>query len=732
MGALNLSRRKFLIATGVVGGGLVVGIALTGSGDPPPMQSDKGVFSPNAFLQLTEDGLVRFYCPRDEMGQGVTTGLTTLVAEELDVPPWDIEVVLVGAHRAYANPEFRIQATGGSTSIRCHFQPLRQAGAQVRALLIAAAESDLGLPASSLRTQTAHVIGPQGRWPYGRFVPTAATLELPTDVPLKPRSAFRYIGHEFPRLDGLAKSTGTAAFGIDAEVPGQVYAVVRRCPVAGGSAQGVDKTAAQQMPGVVAIVPVTSGIAVVAERFWQAKKAADAVEITWDTPALATVGSEQIEADYRDALENDPGQSTAGEGDLDAAFESATHVLEQTYWAPFLAHAPMEPMNAVVRIENGEADVWSGTQAPAAAQGLVARYAGLDKDKVRVHGAYLGGGFGRRGVLTHIVEATEAALAVQRPVQVVWTREDDLRHGFLRPASLMRVKGSVNTAGRISGWRAKRVGDNIAPWSLQLMLPGLLPTAVPDGVIDTVAGTAAGVLENWFVDPQSIEGLHGDYDLPNREVTHVTRSHGLPLVYWRAVGHSYTAFAKESFIDELAHESGRDVVDFRLDNTLANPRLRNVIRIAGERMRGAARSPGRGLGLAAHTSFFSYVAQVAEVSVADNTIRVHKMVCVIDCGIAVNPDIVRAQMESSIMYGLTAALHGELTIDSGAVRQSNFHDYPVLRMDEAPEVDVIIVDSDEAPTGVGEPGLPPVAPAVANAVFDATGRRLRALPLRFA
>ena len=730
MGALNLSRRKFLIAAGVIGGGLVIGVSLSGTPALPPMRPGKGAFAPNAFLQLTEDGQVRFYCPRDEMGQGVTTGLTTLVAEELDVPPWDIEVLLVGAHPAYANPQFGVQATGGSTSIRQHFKPLREVGAQTRALLLDAAASDLGVARTALNTEDGYVIGSGDRWPYHQFLTTAASLELPSEVPLKPPAEFKYIGHDFPRLDGLAKSTGTAQFGLDVDVEGQVYAVVRRSPVAGGTLGTLNSTTAEDMPGVIAVVPVSTGIAVVAESFWQAKQAAERLEIEWERPRTPGVSSREIEADYQQALASEAGQCTAEVGDLDGAFASAAHLLEQTYWAPFLAHAPMEPMNAVVRIENGEADVWTGTQAPVGAEGLVARYGGVDKANVRVHGTYLGGGFGRRGVMTHVVEATEAALAVKRPVQVVWTREDDLRHGFLRPASLMQMKGSIDAEGRISGWRAKRVGDNISPWFLKTQLPGVLPTVVPDAVFGVAEATTRSVLTDWFVDPTSVEGLYEDYDPPNREIVHVTRSHQIPLVYWRSVGHSYTAFAKESFIDELAHAAKRDVIDFRLDNTRSNPRLHRVIALAGERMRAMTPASGRGLGLAAHTSFLSYVAQVAEVSVTDDTIRVHKVLCVVDCGIAVNPDIVRAQMEGSIMYGLTAALHGEVHFENGAVRESNFHDYPILRMHEAPEVEVMIVESGEDPSGVGEPGLPPIAPAVANAVFAASGKRLRSLPLR--
>ncbi len=729
---LNVSRRRFLKTSGVAGGGLVVGFTLTGCGSSaPPVARMEGDFVPNAFLQITPENRVRFYCPRDEMGQGVSTGLTTLVAEELDVPPREIEVLWAGVHADYANPEFGVQGTGGSTSIKAHYRQLRQVGANVRAVLLEAAAGQLRRPASALSTDGGHVVVDGERLPYGQFVATAAALEAPAEAPLKPASEFKFIGKEFARIDALDKSTGAAEFGIDIDVPGLHHGVVRRCPVAGGTLKSYRGGKARLVPGVTDVIEIGSGVAVVADRYWAAKKGAQALEVDWNLPPLASLDSERLRADYRAGLDQE-GDVTGERGDLDAGFAQAGQVVENDYWAPYLAHAPMEPMNAVVRIEGGEADVWTGSQGIAAAQGLVARYAGLDKEKVRAHNAYLGGGFGRRATLTHVIEATQLAVATNKPIKVLWSREDDIQSGIYRPASLMRIKAGVDDAGRLTAWQAKRVGGNITPDTLRNMMPALLPGAVGEGAIDWMVGLADDAFDGWVVDHSSIEGLYEDYDTANREVRHVTINHGLPLTFWRSVGHSYTAFAKETMMDELAAKAGLDAVDFRLRNTWDKPRLHNVIKVAGERLRQWPTRPDRHLGFAAHSSFSTDVAEVAEVSVENGAIRVHQVLCVVDCGVAVNPDIVRAQMEGSVMYGLTAALHGELDLENGAITQSNFHDYPILRMNEAPDVDVVIIDSAEEPTGVGEPGLPPIAPAVANAVFAATGQRLRSLPLKLA
>ena len=732
MSAMNMSRRQFLKTTGILGGGLVIGFSMTGcsSSELPIVLAPQG-FVPNAFLQIMPDNGIRFYCPRDEMGQGVTTGLSTPIGEELDVHPKDMVILFAGVHSDYNNPDFGVQGTGGSSSLKAHYLQLRQVGANTRGLLVAAAAQDLGVPASAISTRDGHIVVAGQQYPYGQFVQTAAGLEAPTAAPMKSNNEFRYIGQEFARVDAAAKSTGTAEFGIDIDIPNMHHAVVRRSPVAGAKLKSVDKSAALNMPGVTDVIEISSGVAVVAEKYWQAKTAAAKLAPVWEEVALSKINSSDVRADYNQAMQQDDGVVDTDEGDVQAGLAAADHIVEAEYWAPFLAHAPLEPMNAVVRIENGEADVWSGTQGIVAAQGLVSRFSGIPVENVRAHNTYLGGAFGRRGTLTHVIEATEVAVASNKPIHLLWSREDDIQNGVYRPASLMKIKAGVKNDGRITAWQAKRVGGNITPKTLQNMMPALFP-GLNDGTIDFMVGLSQDIFAGWMVDHASVEGLYEDYDTDNKTVNHVTVEHDIPLTFWRSVGHSYTSFAKEGITDELAEKAGMDPVAFRLKNTQGNPRLQNVIRVAQQHMRTMQPAAGRFLGFAAHNSFATDVAEIAEVSVVGKTIRVHKVTCIVDCGIAVNPDIVRGQMEGAVMFGLTAALYGDLELAQGAFKQSNFHDYPILKMSEAPQVEVIIIDSGTAPTGVGEPGLPPIAPAVASAVYQATGQRLRSLPLKIA
>ena len=732
MSAINMSRRQFLKTTGIVGGGLVIGFSMTGcsSSELPITLAQQG-FVPNAFLQITPNNGIRFYCPRDEMGQGVTTGLSTLIGEELDVHPKDMEILFAGVHSDYNNPDFGVQGTGGSSSLKAHYLQLRQVGANTRGLLVAAAAQDLGVTASVISTRDGHIVVAGKQYPYGQFVQTAASLEAPTEAALKSNAEFRYIGQAFQRVDAAAKSTGTAEFGIDIDIPNMHHAVVRRSPVAGAKLKSVDKSVALSMPGVTDIIEISSGVAVVAKKYWQAKTAAAKLSPLWEEVALSQVNSRDVRADYNQAMQQDEGVVDTDEGDVKAGLAAADHIIEAEYWAPFLAHAPLEPMNAVVRIENGEADVWSGTQGIVAAQGLVSRFSGIPVEKVRAHSTYLGGAFGRRGTLTHVIEATEVAVASNKPVHLLWSREDDIQNGVYRPASLMKIKAGVKNDGSITAWQAKRVGGNITPKTLQNMMPALFP-GLNEGTIDFMVGLSQDIFAGWMVDHASVEGLYEDYDTDNKTVNHVTVEHDIPLTFWRSVGHSYTSFAKEGITDELAEKAGMDPVAFRLKNTQGNPRLNNVIRVAQQHMLAMQPAEGRFLGFAAHNSFATDVAEIAEVSVIGKTIRVHKVTCIVDCGIAVNPDIVRGQMEGAVMFGLTAALYGDLELVQGAFKQSNFHDYPILKMSEAPQVEVVIIDSGTAPTGVGEPGLPPIAPAVASAVYQATGQRLRSLPLKIA
>ena len=732
MSSVNLSRRHFLRNSSIAGGGLLIGFSLSGCSTPAlPIETLEGSFTPNAFLQLSADNSIRFYCPRDEMGQGVTTGLTTIISEELDIDPQKVLVELASAHPDYANPDFGAQGTGGSTSVKAHYTQLRQIGANIRKLIINAAAQDLDIAADRISTDNGHIVVESNRYPYGHFITTAAALEIPAESVLKKPADFKYIGQHFPRLDGVSKSTGTAVYGIDVDVPDMLHAVVKRSPVAGGTVKSLDANAARSMPGVVDVIEVVTGVAVIADKYWQAKQAAEKLQIGWTTPALAQASSAGIRADYNNALRNEESESSTSSGDVTTALASSAHRIENQYWAPYLSHAPMEPMNAVVHVQGDTAEVWTGSQGPGFCQGLVARFADIEPENVTVHQTYLGGAFGRRATLHHVIEATQASKATGKPVHLLWSREDDLKHGVYRPASLMSINAGIDSEGKINAWSATRVGGNITPETLKNALPAALP-GLPNGVIDWVVGMADSTLGGWIVDTSSIEGLHEDYDLPNHEVSHITHDHGIPLTFWRSVGHSYTAFAKETAVDELAELANKDVVSFRKDNLQNNPRMAQVVAKAGELMDKMQVPEGHHLGFAAHGSFNSYVAEVAEVSIADGQIQVHNVLCVVDCGQAINPDIIKSQMEGAIMYGLTAALHGNHEVAGGEIQESNFHDYPILRMNEAPSVDVVIIDSPEAPTGVGEPGLPPIAPAVANAVYRATAQRLRSLPLKLA
>lgn len=733
MSIRNVSRRRFLKLGATAGGGLIIGVNLPGcsfSGALPIEQESDG-FIPHAFLQITPDNQVIFYCPSDEMGQGVRTGLATIIGEELDFHPQNMLVKAAGLHKDYANPEFGVQATGGSNAVRVFWGPLRQAGADTRALLLNAAAQDLGVSASELTTDNGYVIVGGDRFPYGDFVTTAAQLAMPIETPLKSNASFRYIGKEFSRVDALAKSTGAAEFGIDADIPGMVYAVVVRAPVAGARVLSVDKTAAEAMPGVVAIVPVSSGIAVVANAYWRAKNASQALKISWENIPLGQISSAQVRTDFEAALAEGDTVEASNQGELAAGFDAASNTLEADYFAPFLAHTPLEPMNATLHIADNSAELWTGVQSIQGAQGLVERLTGLPRSNIRVNNLYLGGGFGRRGTLTHIVEVTEIAMAIDKPVQLLWSREDDIQNGLYRPASLMRIKAGVTTDGTVSAWDVQRAGGNITSNTLTNMLPALLP-GLPSSLLNGLSGFAEYLFSQWTVDPSSVEGLHETYDFENHRIVHATVDHGLPLTFWRSVGHSYTAFAVESMMDELANRAGMDPVSLRLANTQNKPRMQGVLQTAQAAMKSMTVPDGHHLGIAAHSSFATDVAEIAEVSIENGEIRVHKVTCVADVGTAINPDIVRAQLEGAVMFGLTATLYGRIDLDQGKVKQSNFHDYPILRMDRAPAVDVILVDSGGDPTGIGEPGVPPIAPAVANAVFKATGQRLRELPLKLA
>jgi isoquinoline 1-oxidoreductase beta subunit len=699
----QVTRREFLQAASAAGAGLVIGFTLPSCARPPagpPLE-------PNAWLRIGADESILVLVDRSEMGQGVTTSLPMLLAEELEADWSKVRIEFAPADPAYNNLLFGMQGTGGSSSIRAAYTALRQAGAAAREVLISAAAETWGVDRSECRAERGAVIHSGGRsLTYGRLVATAATLPVPADPPLKESKDWKIIGTRVPRLDTPPKVDGSAQFGIDVTVPGMLVAVVARCPVFGGKVASFDPAGAQAVPGVRHVVQISSGVAVVADGYWPALTGRAALEVAWDEGPNAGVSSTGISRLLADRAER-PGVRARHEGNPDAALSLAARRLDAEYETPFLAHTTMEPMNCTAHVRADGVDIWAPTQFQTGAHQMGASIGGVSAEQVKVHTTYLGGGFGRRFELDFIQEALETSKAVGAPVKVIWSREDDVRHEWYRPASYHRVRAGLDGRGRPVAWTHRVVAPSI--------MIRVFPGTVQNGL-----------------DGEAVEGaVEMPYAVANAHVDYVMADTGVPVGFWRSVNHSYNAFVVESFIDELAHAAGQDPYEYRRGLLSNAPRYLRALELAATRAAwGSALPAGVFRGIAVHRSFESYVAQVAEVSVApDGTVRVHRVVCAVDCGPVVNPDTVEAQMQSGIVYGLTAALYGEIGIDRGRVVQGNFNDYPMLLMAEMPRVEVHIVPSTDAQGGVGEPGTPPIAPAVCNAIFAATGKRIRKLPI---
>ncbi|HWP39240.1 MAG TPA: xanthine dehydrogenase family protein molybdopterin-binding subunit [Gemmatimonadales bacterium] len=703
---LELNRREFLELTGAAGAGLVIAFSLPGCGrERGPAAAPTPL---NAWLRIGDDESILIVVDRSEMGQGVTTSLPMLLSDELEADWSKVRIEFAPAAQEYINPLFGMQGTGGSTSIRAAWMPLRKAGAQAREMLISAAAQQWQVDRSECRAEQAAVVHTPSRRrvTYGQLVAVAATLPVPEDPPLKDPKDWKIIGTRVPRLDTPAKVDGSAEFGIDVKVPGLLVAVVARCPVFGGKVKSFDATKAQAVPGVRQVVQISTGVAVVAEGYWPALKGREALEIEWDEGPNARVSSQSI-AQLFAQRSTRPGAVARREGSADAALATAATRLDAVYEAPFLAHACMEPMNCTVHVRADGVDIWTPTQFQTGAQQMGAQIGGVTPDKVNVHTTYLGGGFGRRFELDFIQEALETSKAVNAPVKVIWSREDDVQHEYYRPASYHRLRAGLGSNGRPVAWSHRIVAPSI--------MARVFPNTVRNGL-----------------DQETVEGAVGlPYAIPNVHVDYVLADTGIPVGFWRSVNNSFNAFVVECFIDELAHAAKQDPYEYRRTLLANAPRHLATLELAASKAGwGSALPAGVSRGIAVHKSFESFVAQVAEVSVSqDGTVRVHRVVCAVDCGPVVNPSIVEAQMESGIVYGLTAALYGEITIDRGRVVQSNFHDYPMLQLAQMPKVEVYIVPSTDAQGGAGEPGTPPIAPAVCNAIFAATGKRIRKLPI---
>jgi isoquinoline 1-oxidoreductase beta subunit len=707
---VNLSRRRFLATSALAGGGLVLGVYVPAlARQPGPARG--ATFAPNAFVRIGADDTVTVLVNHSEMGQGSYTSLPMLVAEELDADWKTVRAVAAPVAPEYNHSQYGIQMVGGSTSVRSEWERLRHAGAAARAMLVAAAAEMWGVAAPSCRTEAGHVISGARRASYGALAERASRLTPPAEVALKDPKDFRIIGRATKRLDTPEKVDGSAIFGIDVALPGMLVAVVARPPVFGGGVKRFDASAAQRVPGVRHVVAIDRGVAIVADGYWAAHQGRLALEVEWDGGPLAALDSAAQREQYA-ALARAPGAVARRDGDAAAALDGAAKKVEATYELPYLAHAPMEPINCAADVRADSCTVWTGTQFQTVDRMAAAQEAGLDPAKVTLHTTLLGGGFGRRAVMdSHFVrEAVQISKAVAAPVKVIWTREDDIRGGYYRPRAYHTISAGLDAAGRPVAWQHRIVCQSfIAGTPFE-------PFIVKDGVDET-----------------AVEGAKDlPYRIPNVLVDWQRAPGGVPTLWWRSVGHSHTAFVVETFIDELAHAAGKDPVEFRRGLLVGRARPLRVLETAAEKAGWGKPLPeGRARGIALHQSFGSLLAQVAEVSVSPaGKPRVHRVVCAIDCGPVVNPDTVRAQMEGGIVFGLTAALYGEITFEAGRVRQRNFHDYPMLRMHEMPEIEVHIVPSADSMGGVGEPGVPPIAPAVANAVFAAAGRRIRRLPIR--
>ncbi|MHB1513014.1 xanthine dehydrogenase family protein molybdopterin-binding subunit [Acidiferrobacter sp.] len=701
------NRREFFKIVGT-GAGLLLALDTRAAGAHQGMRSARPelrTFAPNAWVRIGSDDQIVIVVDKSEMGQGPLTTLPMLVAEELDAD-WDrLRIEQAPTARAYINPALGAEATGGSSSVRSSYLPLRTAGATTRLMLLQAAHRRTGIAYARLRTARGAVLLPDGqRLSYGALADAAAQLPVPRHVRLKSPRRFQIIGRPLPRLDTPAKITGSAVFGIDVQRPGLLIGVVRRPPMIGGHLLHYDDHVARAMAGVVRVARIDQGLGVIATDTWTAWKALDAIPMRWKDGDGARTSTRAIREGYRRAAGTEAAIAER-RGDVRATLRRAPRVIAADYEIPFAAHAPLEPMNCTAHIHDGLCEISAPTQAQTGAQAIAAHLTGLPLDRVVVHTTLLGGGFGRRLEHDFIADAVTLARMVPQPVKVVWSREEDMTHDFYRPYSYHRVQGALDSHGMPIAWRQTIVAASL--------MRTRDPSAIKRGVDQTAVGGAVGM----------------PYSIPNIEIGYVERDPKVPVGFWRSVADSYTAFVKESFLDELAHAAGRDPLALRYALLASEPAQRRVLKAAARAI-GWDRPHARdqGLGVAVHRSFGTSMAQAASVNIRSGKLHIDRLVCVCDCGLVVNPNIARAQIEGAIVFGLQAALKGPITVEDSRIQQDNFDSYPLLRMDEMPRIDVHFLKNVRAPQGLGEPAVPPVAPALANAIFAASGIRVRTLP----
>ncbi len=720
--AHTLSRRTFIKASAAAGGGLMLGFTL-----PPLEKSD--TFAPNAFIRIDRDGAVTLTMHKVEMGQGTYTSMPMLLAEELEVGLDQVRLEHAPPDDArYAEPLFGVQETGGSTSVRGNWEPLRRAGAAARTMLVTAAAQTWKVDPQACRAAHGAVTHPPSgrRLGYGALVAAAARLPVPGNVRLKDPKDFTLIGTPAKRLDTPDKVDGTARFGIDVRIPGMRFAAVAACPVFGGKLASVDDAKTMAVPGVRQVVRLDDAVAVVADDTWTAKKGLAALDIHWDEGPNANLSTADI---VRELVTASAKSGVVGRSDGDAgkAMAGAARRVEAVYEVPFLAHATMEPVNCTVHVRPDGCDIWVGTQVPTFTRTAAAKLTGLPRGKVQVHNHLLGGGFGRRLEVDFVEQAVRIAQQVAAPVQVVWSREEDIQHDMYRPYYYDRLAAGLDEHGRPVAWSHHITGSSIEARVISQLFPKTLRVMRAGGM-----HRLGAMIKR--LDLDAVEGAaEPPYTLPNIHVDFVRQEPpGVPTAFWRGVGPTHNIFVVESFMDELAAAAQQDPFEYRRGLLDRSPRAKAVLELAAQRSGwGRPLLAGAGRGIALLHAFGSFIAQVAEVTVSKRgEVRVGRVVCAVDCGTIVNPDIVRAQMESGIVFGITAALWGEITIQNGRVEQHNFYDYRMLRMHETPTVEVYLVPSTEAPGGVGEPGTSAVMPAVANAIFAATGKRIRKLPVK--
>ncbi|HEU4484537.1 MAG TPA: molybdopterin cofactor-binding domain-containing protein [Povalibacter sp.] len=702
---VDASRRGFLKSTASVSGGLFIAMYLPGCGKPDnARQGPASVVEANAWLRIGTDSSITVLCDRSEMGQGVYTALPTLIAEELGVDPDTVKIEFAPSSAAYVNSLLGAQVTGGSTSVRDAWDKLRMAGAEARQRLALAAADRWSVPASRCTVADGYVQFTTRRAAIGELVEAAAALPVPQNIqPVDPDN-FRFIGKPHKRLDTAAKVDGSARFGIDVRLPDMLYAALAQSPQLGGSVASVDDAKARGMPGVRQVVQTSSGVAVIADSWWQVRQARDALAIKWHGGSAAKLSNASIYAGLRSAASG-KGRSVRSDGDADAGLRSAARRVEAVYELPMLAHATLEPQNCTVEFRDGECHVHAPTQAQQLAQTAAAQASGLPLEKVFVHTTFLGGGFGRRLDVDFIPAAVECAKAAGKPVKLLWTREDDTTHDKYRPPARNTCTAGIDAKG------------NLTTFKLQLVAPSITSRWAPAVVKD-------------IVDPFAIEAAQNfPYAAANVAVDYVRHEIGIDVGYWRSVSHALNCFTVESFMDEVAYVVGMDPYQFRRGLLNSQPRWQAVLDAAAGKAQWGRAAEGHHQGIALMSGYDTYLAQVIEVSMSGNKLVVHRVVTVIDCGRMVNPDIVRAQAEGSVIFGLTAALYDDVTIADGKVREQNFDSYRLMRINEVPQIEVYMLDSQEKPGGMGEPVVALVAPALCNAIYAASRKRLRSLPV---